>query len=173
LKLLKFIQDKSVPKDGRYGKREAVRAVVFDDENLIPVLFVSKFNYHKLPGGGIEKSETKTEALAREILEETGCEAEIKGEIGRVEEYRSEFNLYQTSFFFWGKVIKKGKQKLEQKEIDEGFELVWLSLEEAVEKLKKDNPTNYEGKFIQERDLRLLEELKNPRIIEKMKEEGL
>jgi hypothetical protein len=51
-----------------------------------------------------------------------------------------------------GKVIKKGKMNLEQDEIDEGFELVWLSLEEALIRVKSATPKSYEGSFIQKRD---------------------
>jgi len=50
-------------------------------------------------------------------------------------------------------VISIGKQKLEESEIDEGFQLVWLSLNNAIRKLEKDKPTNYEGEFIRKRDL--------------------
>ena len=59
-----------------------------------------------------------------------------------------------------GKVIEKGQPDFTSGELAEGFELVWLSLDDAVAKLKKDKPLNYEGKFIQERDLRFLEEAK-------------
>jgi len=55
-------------------------------------------------------------------------------------------------------VISIGKQKLEESEIDEGFQLVWLSLNNAIRKLEKDKPTNYEGRFIRERDLTFLKE---------------
>jgi len=33
-----------------------------------------------------------------------------------------------------------------------------MTLDEAIKKCKKDKPTNYEGKFIQERDLTFLQE---------------
>ena len=156
MKLLKTITDKKLKKG--FGVREASRAVLFDKNNLVPILFVSKYRYHKLPGGGIEKDEDKLKALAREIKEETGCTAEITGEIGVIIEDRFEFNLKQTSYCYFGNVTGKGKSDLEQSEIDEGFELVWMTLDEAIKKCKKDKPTNYEGKFIQERDLTFLQE---------------
>jgi len=37
--------------------RKAVRVVVFDNENKVAIINVSKLNYYKLPGGGIEESE--------------------------------------------------------------------------------------------------------------------
>ncbi len=170
MRLLKYIEDKPLPKDGLYEKRSASRAVLFDEKGLIPVLFVSKFSYHKLPGGGVEVGEDRVEALDREIKEETGCIAKIKGEVGEITEYRSEFNLFQVSYCYTGKVVKKGTPEFEQGELDEGFELIWVTLDEAIKLLKDDKPTNYEGKFIQERDLAFLEEAKN--LVEKMKEKG-
>lgn len=50
-----------------------------------------------------------------------------------------------------------------QDEIDEGYELVWLNLDEALIKFKNDKPQNYEGKFIQERDIAFLEETRKLR----------
>ena len=160
MKLLKHISDKPLPRNRKFGRRSAVRAILFDRDNLIPILLVSKFNYHKLPGGGVEDGEDKSKALEREVLEEAGCKAEIFAEVGKITEYRSEFNLYQTSYCYLGKVIEKGQPDFTSGELAEGFELVWLSLDDAVAKLKKDKPLNYEGKFIQERDLRFLEEAK-------------
>jgi 8-oxo-dGTP pyrophosphatase MutT (NUDIX family) len=161
LKLLKHIEDVPVPKNTKIWKRRASRAVVFDKDGLVPLLFVSKFNYHKLPGGGIEEGESEIEACEREMVEETGCEVEINGEVGMVTEFRSFFdNLHQTSYCYIGKVIKKGASNLEQSEIDEGFKLVWSTLDDAINQVKNDKPSNYEGKFIQERDLAFLEEVK-------------
>lgn len=134
---------------------------MFDENKLIPVLFVSRHNYHKIPGGGIEKSEDKTQALTREVLEETGCEVEISGEIGEVNEYRSRWNLFQTSYCYIGKIIKKGEASFTKDERKNGFQLLWLSLDEAIEKFKNDKPNDYEGKFINERDLAFLEEAKS------------
>jgi 8-oxo-dGTP diphosphatase len=163
VKLLKHIEDKPLREDKKIEKRFASRAIILDESGLIPILFVSKSNYHKLPGGGIDKGEGKMEALGREILEETGCTADILGEVGKITEYRSELNLFQTSYCYLGKVTKKGIPNFEQGEIDEGFRLVWFTLDEAITQLKKDKPENYEGKFIQKRDLAFLEEVKKIR----------
>jgi 8-oxo-dGTP diphosphatase len=160
MKLLKYIFDKPLPKDKKVAIRFAARAIVFNDKNQIPVLFVSKFNYHKLPGGGIEDGEDKITACKREMLEETGCKVEITGELGKITEYRSEFNLFQTSYCYTGKVLSVGTSALMPDEIEEGYKLIWLTLPEAIKILKTDKPSNYEGGFIQKRDLRFFEEAK-------------
>jgi 8-oxo-dGTP pyrophosphatase MutT (NUDIX family) len=158
MKLLKTIKDKDLSKD--FKTREASRGVLFDDNNLVPLLFVSKFNYHKLPGGGIDEGETKIQAFIREIKEEVGSSIKAGEEVGKVIEYRSGFDLKQISYCYLGKILSKGPQKLEQGEMDEGHELVWLPLDEAIKIVENDKPQNYEGGFIQKRDLAFLLEAK-------------
>jgi 8-oxo-dGTP pyrophosphatase MutT (NUDIX family) len=162
MKLLKHIEDEPIPKDKKIKKRFAVRAVLLDENGLTPVVFASKMNYHKIPGGGVEKGESKIKALIREIYEEAGCTAEIEGEIGKITEYRSKFKWfqYQTSYCFHGKIVKKGKPHFDQGEVKEGFKMGWLTLDEAIETLRNDKPRDYEGSFIQQRDLAFLEEAK-------------
>lgn len=41
----------------RYHHRKAARAVVLDSDGSVALLHVSKFGYHKLPGGGVEENE--------------------------------------------------------------------------------------------------------------------
>lgn len=161
MKLLKEIKNQEIPKDeSRLKLREAARAVLFDENNLIPILFVGKYNYHKLPGGGIENSENKMRALERECLEEAGVKIQIAGELGMVLEYRSKWKLKQTSYCYYGKVISKGETDFTKEEQEQDFQLIWMSLDETIEKVKNDKPLNYEGSFIQERDLAFLEEMK-------------
>jgi len=154
MELLKEIKDKEWPEDESSLKfREASRAVLFDNNGLIPLLFVSKDDYHKLPGGGIESGEDKVQALAREVLEEAGCKIEITGEIGKVVEFRSKWNLKQVSYCYIGKIVSKGTPVYSENELSHGFELVWLPLDKAISVVETDNPKTYEGHFIQKRDL--------------------
>ncbi|MDI6721001.1 MAG: hypothetical protein QMD85_01330 [Candidatus Aenigmarchaeota archaeon] len=46
------------------------------------------------------------------------------------------------------------------KEIEEGLELKWVEMDEAVKILENDKPNNYRGKFIQKRDLAFLKEFR-------------
>ena len=156
MKLLKEIKDKDYPKNTTLKIREASRAILFDENDLIPLLFVSKYNYHKLPGGGIDEGEDKAQALIRECLEEVGSEIEVNGEIGKIIEFRSKWDLKQISYCYYGKIISKGEPDFIEKELSQGFKIVWLSLREAIFKVESDKPENYEGSFIQKRDLEFL-----------------
>lgn len=140
-----------------YKKRKAVRAIVFDNEGKIALLNVVKHNYHKLPGGGVKEGEDLPGALNREALEEIGCNVEIVGEVGMTVEFRDEFEQEQESLCYLAKVVgEKGESDFTEKEASQGFNMLWVSLDEAVSILDKDKPNNYEGKFIKARDAILL-----------------
>lgn len=136
----------------KYGIRRASRGILVN-RGKIALLNVTKFNYHKLPGGGLEPNESIAEAFKREALEETGCQCEILDQSGVIIEWRDQFKLLQISYVLLAKVKGKiGQNRLEQGEIDEGFKLEWVPLDKIDKVLNEDNPTNYEGRFIKIRD---------------------
>lgn len=158
MELLLEIKDKEIPVEKSYKTRTAARAILFDKNNLVPLLFNSKHNYHKIPGGGIDDGENQKQALIREVLEEVGSTFEITGEVGKIIEYKSEMNELQTSYCYLGKVISKGLgTNYTEKEVNDGFQMVWLPFDEAISTIENNKPTNYEGSFIQKRDLRFLQ----------------
>jgi 8-oxo-dGTP pyrophosphatase MutT (NUDIX family) len=157
MKLLKKIEDKPLPKDG-YAIRNAVRVVAVDENGFTPIIDVTKFGYHKILGGGIKEGETPREALVREAIEEGGCQIVIGEEVGRIEEYRSEFGQLQISECYLGKIIGKGETHFEPDEVAEGFVLTWMELSEVIALCESDDPIDYEAKFIRERDLTFLKE---------------
>lgn len=168
MKLLKIIKEEDVipsyskKKDISFKLREAVRAVLFDKDDKIALLKVSKMNYYKLPGGGIKDGEDKEMALRKECKEETGCGIEIGKEIGMVEEYRDKINIHQKSYCWISKLLgKKGNTEFTEKERLQGFFLEWVKLNEAIDLIKKSQPINYEGHFIVVRDLEFLKETKS------------
>jgi len=154
--LITEIKDAQLLDESNLYKREAVRAIIFDENNLIPIIFVSKRNYHKIPGGGIDEGENKEIALDREIKEECGCLAKITGEVGKINEYRSKENFYQTSYCYLGKIISKGEVEFTQEEIERGFQLLWMTLDDAIEIFKNDKPIGYHDSFMGPRDLAFL-----------------
>lgn len=159
MQLLKVIRNEDLGyknKKVKYITRKAARAVLFD-RGRVALLFVTKHNYHKIPGGGINQKENINSALLREIMEETGCTVYVGKEIGLIKEYRDDFNTEQHSYCFSAKVKEtKREPSFTKKEKDHGFKLIWITLDEAINLIKKDKPNNYEGKFIVKRDLLFL-----------------
>ena len=153
--LLKTINPEKVDENNisDWQYRKAARAVVFDGENKIGLLNVSSKNYFKLPGGGIEEGEDIKIALDRECEEELGVQVEVLKEIGSIIEYRAQFKLHQTSYCFLAKTSSnKNAPDFTDEEKSSGFEIVWVEPKEALRLLNLKQTSDYEGKFIEERD---------------------
>lgn len=163
MQLLKTIEfEKVTPEElAGYEYRQAARAAVFDKEGKVALLFVSKKDYHKLPGGGVEEGENMEETLRRECREEIGCEIKITGEIGTIIERRKKLKIKQESFCYLAEVVgEKGEPAFVDDEIEDGFLVLWVGFDEAIKILDADQPDDYEGKFIKIRDLAFLREVK-------------
>ncbi len=161
MELIKEIYFENDVKCNNYKIRKAARSIAFNTDGKIPLLNVSKNNYHKLAGGGIEEGEDIIKALEREMLEEVGANIGELEEIGVIIEYRNKFELLQFSYYYKSKVIGKlTETAFTEKEKNNGFILEWKTLDEAIELLKNDKPIDYEGQFIVKRDLKFLEYFK-------------
>ncbi len=169
MRLIETIRDSDVNsgKDDlntkNWFKRSASRAVLLGNNKQIYLLKMSTYNYHKLPGGGIDEDETLEDALCRELLEEVGCTAKVLQEVGEIVEFRNNQQMEQHSFCYIaqqaGALVETS---LEQSEIEEGAETVIVTnIDAAIRLLENDIPTNYEGHFIRKRDLRFLHEAKS------------
>ncbi len=161
MKVIKIINPENATENevAKFEVRETVRAIVYDQDGNVAVLNVSKQNYHKLPGGGVEAGEDVYTALKRECQEELGCDIEIVGEVGQIIEYRKMFQLKQISHCYLARVVGvKGSPSFTREEIEDGFQIKWLSLEKAKTLLDSDQPLNDEGKlYIVPRDRAFLE----------------
>lgn len=155
---------KSIPFNNpkiRYG----ARGIIEREDGYIAVFNKKKKNEYKLPGGGIDEGEAPEIAFKREALEETGCEVEDIQLLGITKELKSLDNFQQISYVFKSKVLKDtGLLQMTQKEKDEGGEIVWLSKEEALQRitncgkeLKESKYENiYHSRFINYRDKEIL-----------------
>jgi ADP-ribose pyrophosphatase YjhB (NUDIX family) len=57
-------------------------AIIFDDQSRVLLCHRRDMDAWNLPGGGIERGELPTEAVIREVKEETGLEADIERLLG-------------------------------------------------------------------------------------------
>ncbi len=138
--------------------RLAARGIFLTENGMIPLIFVSKDNYYKLPGGGVEEGEEEKRTLIREVKEDTGSNVKIRGEVGKIIEYRSKWKMKQISFCFWGEVISKGEPSFTEEELKDGFEIKWFTIKKALKLFKEVSVDDYHGKFVTERDFYFLRE---------------
>lgn len=122
----------------------------------IVLAYAKNLDYYKFPGGGIHEGEEKTAALIREVAEETGLEVipesiEEAGLVHRImqSEMFPKTIFIQDSFHYFcrvktgadGKPLIKN-QKLDDYERNDGFELRFVTVDEAIQTnlhFKSDN----------------------------------
>ncbi len=169
-----------VQKENGWFTRKAARVIIFNQDNEIALLHAKNFGYHKLPGGGIEDNESWQDAALREAIEETGCKIKLRPiEIGKIIEYRERPEthrpnipkLKQISYCGVGDVIGSMALGLTEEEIRVGLQVKWMPLDQAIRVCEsdipfqdRDQPDNYEGRFIQARDLMFLRTAKKFKI---------
>ncbi len=163
MKLLATIKPEDVDADSpsfeheSFKPRMAARAVVLDGEK-VALIHIAEHDYYMLPGGGIE-GDNLLMGLAREILEELGCEIEITGEVGCAEVYFDRWQQKQTDYCYTARKVGEGQAvKPTDFEVEEGHKVVWApNLKEAIQLVGKALPQNRDGKLVRARDLIFLE----------------
>ena len=129
-------------------------------------------NQYKLVGGGVDEGEEAEVAFSREAEEEAGCTISIIKRLGNAIEEKSRSNFIQVSEVFIAMAVEIGDvPHYTEKEIAEGSQVIWLSVDEALAKMKdsldklKDSPYGdedvYSTSFISLRDIRILEYYKS------------
>lgn len=150
-----FIKNAPYLDNSDFKKREAVRAVLSDNDGRIALIYSKNRNYYKLPGGGIDPGEDNITALHREIIEETGCRAEIVREVGQIIEFRDQIELIQTSYCYTAKLIEDtGETHFTDYETPEQFEVTWAdNLTHAISLFEQVASKDYGIQYMTKRDL--------------------
>ena len=140
MKLLKEIfHNQAVNRYGQTIAREAVRAIIIENQTLLMV-FSQKNGDYKFPGGGIEVGESHAVALTREVEEEVGRQVtEVLKPFGKIIEYdlpiEKEYEVFKmTSYYYWCSVGDwLGIQNLDMYEKELGFTPVWVEIDAAIQ----------------------------------------
>lgn len=147
--------------------RQAVRAVVKRPDKKIAMIYSSKFDTFKIPGGGIENGENLNNALKREVLEETGLSVKINQDIGIVTELRTDFDsfekgLFQISYAYLADFDSdQAEVNYTESELEEGFSWEWIEVHEVMKHMHSSKTNSYNKKFELARDLLILNEVKS------------
>jgi 8-oxo-dGTP diphosphatase len=118
-------RDVTLP-DRTFGKmRQAVRAIVSDEQGGVYLMHAAKHGYYKLSGGGIDAGEQHHEALARELAEEMGAQSfEVTGEVGQTVQFDDADDFCQRSYCYQVRLTGElGEPELTESEAEAGFEV--------------------------------------------------
>ncbi len=129
--------------------REAARGVIMTEGGQVYLLKVGRYDFHKLPGGGIHEGESAEKAFRRECVEEIGCKITKIKKLGKIVEHRDFEGLKQTSYCYLA--MQSGSKQhntLEVEEInDQMSEILVNNIDSAIDLLSNDNPKKYRRKI--------------------------
>jgi len=137
--------------------RHAARGIVINQQGLMAVMYMGKFDLYCLPGGGVEGGENVRAALKREIMEETGCSCDYVEPLAIVEENRFCHNFTQINHYFLVKTLSApGETSLTYKETQADTHVMWFPPEKARELISAARHEQPQRRFIQARDTAIL-----------------
>lgn len=137
--------------------RKSARAIVLNSEGRMALQHIQKYNYHKLPGGGMEVGEDIEQTLFREIKEEVGCDIAIKQLLGVVIAYQRDL-LHMSYGYVVTVVGELHEPAFDEGEVDANQTTLWLPPSESLDILKADLDTHGHGDFILQREIIFLNE---------------
>jgi len=135
--------------------RTGARAILFDDDNEVALVYETAYDHYKLPGGCVEPGETLEQALRREIAEEIG--ASIRGikYLGVVKSHLATYNEDCNQHYFTAKIDGEiGESVWIDEEELHGCSIVWCKdIAQAIDRVASATSQEYVHIFERAREL--------------------
>ncbi len=118
-------------------EKYSVRGIILQDGKL--AMQCSRDGEYKIPGGGVEDGENFTQALVREVLEETGLHVKHESvrEIGEIREVRRDLfdkkkkYICHSLFYYCEVEDRQDELSLTESEKAKGYEMKWAVPEDV------------------------------------------
>ena len=167
MRLLFEIDAKDYDVNGVAFIRNSARCINIKN-GLVAMVHSIKYDYYKFPGGGIEKDESKVDAMIRETKEEAGAvvipeSVKEYGYVHRIQKSDHDDADYfvQDNYYFLCDVEETFcSQSLDDYEADEKFTLEYVEPEKAIFVNRNANHGSTDQTML-EREAKVLEFLKN------------
>ena len=165
MKVINRLEDNEFPFIKTTHTRVVVRGIVINNLNQIALLKISRDDdfglatYYETPGGGKEDSESFIEGVIREVDEEIGYKTIFVQEIGIVEDYYNKIYRKNINHYYLLRICNKTKQHFESYGDSFIKEVVWVSIDDAIQLYKNMNKTKIE-RLVRNRELPILEKVK-------------
>ena len=118
--------------------RTGARAILFDNDSRIALVYEHKYNHYKLPGGNVEVGESLEQTVRREIKEEVGANIE-------------DCNQHYFTAHVYGTI---GKSAWIDEEELHGCSIVWCdNLQQAIKLVQSGTSKEYVHLFERAREL--------------------
>ncbi|WP_125716091.1 NUDIX hydrolase [Pseudoalteromonas rubra] len=128
----------ALPLPGTCFTRPATRAIITRQSQIL-LLYTQRYDDYTLPGGGVDAGESLTDALVREVKEETGARSVTNiAPFGVYEEYqrwhKPDFdNVHIVSHCYLCEICGEfDEPEMEHYEINNGMRPQWVEIAEAI-----------------------------------------
>ncbi|MCG7564034.1 MULTISPECIES: NUDIX domain-containing protein [Pseudoalteromonas] len=128
----------AVPLPGTSFTRPATRAIITRQSQIL-LLYTQRYDDYTLPGGGVDEGESLTDALVREVKEETGARSVTNiAPFGIYEEYQHWYkpdydNVHIVSHCYQCEICGEfDEPEMEHYEVSNGMQPQWVEITEAI-----------------------------------------
>ncbi len=149
-------------------RRPSARGIIIKN-NKIALVYSKKEKYYKFPGGGINENEDISEALIREVREETGMIVipESIREFGSVmrrqkSNYSPDTIFEQENYYYFCEAEKRlSSQELDDYEKEAEFSLRFVDIDEAINANDDYHSDDYFNEIMIKREMKVLQLVKD------------